>query len=245
MQLLDDNGLMHFLFPEMPGFDYGFNIYGLRNGSGVLLIDAAFRSQARAVNQRLKEMGLAVTHVLATHFHNDHISGLLALPEGISVLGSPEYGKTLSKTLPQTIAPVSFTEPFRFGRFTLRFEPAPGHSPCSVYTLIDHDLIHAGDNLMARSDGRRILPWVEREGIANHIASLEHLAENHGNRTVLLSHGKSIRGEDSIAREIGLRLHYLNAVQHPSPTLTLKEALPDHAGNWVCTEFFHQLVRIS
>ncbi len=50
-----ENGLILFNFPEVEGFDYGFNLYGLRNEDDILLIDAAFRSQARRVLRELRE----------------------------------------------------------------------------------------------------------------------------------------------------------------------------------------------
>jgi len=236
-----ENGVFCFVFPELEGFDYGFNLYGIRSGSSVLLIDAAFRSQMRTVKGSLAEDDLEITHVVATHFHNDHIAGLMALPETVQVLGSPAYGKTLSKDIPQSVKPVSFSEPFMFGDFTLKFIPAPGHSPCSMMVDISGEYLHAGDNLMSRYDGKRILPWVQRKHIGEHIRSLEML-KGMGRNRIILSHGPMLESREKIEEEIDLRLYYLNRVLYPGWNPTLDEALPDNSDNWVSTEFFNQLM---
>lgn len=234
-------GLDCFVFPERDGFDYGFNIYAMKSGNEILLVDAAFRSQIREVLKHLRGEGLNVTHVVASHFHNDHIAGLMALPETVQVLGSPEYGKTLSKDIPQSVTPVSFSQPFVYGDFNLRFIPAPGHSPCSILTDVDGEFLHAGDNLMARYDGRRILPWVRRNCMGDHIHSLKKLKDMKRDR-VLLSHGPMLAGEEIIEKEIDLRLHYLTAIEKSGPDLSLEEALPDDPAGWVSKHFFSELM---
>lgn len=243
MHLQDiEYGLINFHFPEVEGFDYGFNLYGLRNGDHILLIDAAFRSQAREVLRKLSEMDLSLTHLVATHFHNDHIAGLMALPEGITLLGSPEYRRTLEKVIPQKVTPVTFEESFDFGHFTLRFIPAPGHSPCSILIDINGEYLHAGDNLMARYDGRRILPWVQREHVEEHIQALQMIKAMKTDR-VLLSHGPMIEGKKNIAREIDLRILYLEEMLNPSPGITLEEVLCDSPENWVGHDHFRELLK--
>ncbi len=236
-----ENGLILFNFPEVEGFDYGFNLYGLRNEDDILLIDAAFRSQARRVLRELRK-GLSLTHLVATHFHNDHIAGLMALPEGITLLGSPKYRRTLSKHIPQKVTPVQFEEAFSFGRFSLRFIPAPGHSQCSILIDINGEYLHAGDNLMARYDGRRILPWVQRGHIEEHIQSL-NLIRAMKTDGVLLSHGPMIEGKKNIAREIDLRIMYLEKMLDPSPGITLEEVLADSPENWVGHDHFREILK--
>lgn len=233
--------MRNFHFPEIEGFSYGFNIYALQSGRKALLMDAAFRSQALVVKKKLAEEGIELSHIAVTHFHNDHIAGLMTLDPGITVLGSPEYRRTLSKNIPQTVTPVSFKEPFRFGEHVLRFIPAPGHSPCSIFIDIDGEYLHVGDNLMSRYDGKRLLPWVEHEFIQDHIGSLEMLRSMKRNR-LILSHGPMIEGEEAVSREIDMRLHYLNCVKNPTGDLTIEEALPDHPDNWVGQEHFRQLM---
>lgn len=242
--LKQTDDFLSFQFPEEKGFDYGFNICALMNGKKALLIDTAFRSQIAEVKKYLADQGLELTHVLASHFHNDHIAGLMHLPRDITVLGSPEYRTTLAREIPQHVSPVSFSEPFHFGNFTLWFTPAPGHSPCSILTDINGLYLHVGDNLMGRLDGRRILPWVERKHIESHISSLELLKSMNKDR-IILAHGPILTGRERVAEEIDVRLFYLNALKNADDSLTIEKALPDNPENWVCKEFFSQLMEPS
>jgi len=236
-----ENNFLNFRFPEEDGFLYGFNLYALVNGIDVLLIDTAFRTQARQVNEALTSRGLRLTHVLITHFHPDHVAGLTALDADITVLGSPEYKKTLKKEIQQTVTPISFSEGFVFGDFKLSFTPAPGHSPCSILIDVNGKYLHAGDNLMSRYDGKAILPWVEFHELGNHISSLEMLKAMSRDR-ILLGHGPALLNKSHINQSIDDRLSYLRSVLNSSGTCSWEEAISDCSCHFAGREFFEQLV---
>lgn len=226
-------------FPLKKGFSYGFNIFRLKGSRGDLIIDTAFRSQVREV------IAVAnISRVVISHFHNDHVSGLLALPSDLPVHGSPRYAETLGKDIPQKVIPVDFDSPLPFEDHELRFIPSPGHSTCSIFTDIDGRWLHVGDNLMGRYDGKRIIPWVMRKDIPEHISSLELLRGMQRDR-VIPSHGPVLTGAKRIREEIDLRLFYLERMLDPSAKLTLEEALPDSPENWVGSEHFQQLMEES
>lgn len=232
--------LLNYRFPEEEGFLYGFNLYALLNGKDVMLIDSAFRTQSKQVLSNLKSRGLRLTHVLVTHFHADHVAGLAAIDPGVTVLGSPEYRKTLTKDISQRIAAVAFSDGFSFGDFTLSFIPAPGHSACSILVDINGKYLHAGDNLMSRYDGKAILPWVEHHQLENHISSLEMLREMKRDR-VLLAHGPEICGKETITQAIDDRLSYLRAVLDSEGNTSFEEAVSGSSCSFVGEEFFRQL----
>jgi glyoxylase-like metal-dependent hydrolase (beta-lactamase superfamily II) len=133
------------------------------------------------------------------------------------VLGSRQCGPLLEwedEIERGDCAPTDFVEDVdsvTFGEFTLRFLPAPGHSDCSIYTIINDRYVHVADNLMASNDGVPILPWATFDKVPEHIRSLEKLNEFKV-YTLLLSHGKSITGESMVVAEIDNRLKYLQAV---------------------------------
>lgn len=235
-----ENCLLNYRFLAEEGFLYGFNLYALLNGKDVMLVDTAFRSQAKQVKKDLTSKGLRLTHVLLTHFHPDHVAGLIALDPEITVLGSPEYKKTLTKDIPQKVTPVSFSEGFQFGEFTLSFTPAPGHSACSILIDINSKYLHAGDNLMSRYDGNAILPWVEYHKLADHISSLEMLKRMKRVR-IILSHGPELSGEEEIIRAIDDRLSYLKAVLNSAGRCSWAEAISGCSCNYTGREFFEQL----
>ncbi len=237
-----ENNFLNFRFPEEDGFLYGFNLYALVNGIDVLLVDTAFRTQARQVNEALTLRGLRLTHVLLTHFHPDHVAGLTALDAEITVLGSPEYKKTLRKEIQQTVTPVSFSEGFKFGEFDLSFTPAPGHSPCSILIDVNGKYLHAGDNLMSRYDGKAILPWVEYHEIASHISSLEMLKAMNRDR-ILLGHGPALLNNSDINQSIDDRLSYLRSILNSSGKCSWEEAIHGCSCEFTGKEFFEQLKR--
>lgn len=235
-----ENNFLNYRFPEEEGFAYGFNLYALVSDTDVIIIDAGFRTQAKMVYNDILLRGLKLTHVLMTHFHPDHVNGLVALPEDITVLGSPEYHRTLRKKIPQTVTPLSFSDGFRFGDFSLSFTPAPGHSPCSILIDINGRYLHAGDNLMSRYDGKAILPWVEYNELANHISSLEMLKAMHRDR-VLLGHGPALLNSMEINQAVDDRLSYLKTVLSSSGKCTWEEAIHGCSCEFAGKEFFHQL----
>jgi hydroxyacylglutathione hydrolase len=232
--------MFNYRFPEEDGFLYGFNLYALLNGSDVLLFDAAFRTQAKQVVQFLESRSLKLTHLIVTHFHPDHIAGLSVLDPGITVLGSPEYGRTLARDLPQKITPVSFTDGFSFGDFNLKFIPAPGHSACSIFVDINGEYLHAGDTLMARYDGKAILPWVVYHQLENHISSLKKLLEM-GRDKVILGHGPEIHGKVAVKEAVDDRLSYLAAVLESKGNCTYNQAVSGCSCSFAGEEFFREL----
>ena len=122
-----------------------------------------------------------------------------------------------------------------FGKFTLRFLPAPGHSDCTIYTIIDERYVHVADNLMASNDGVPILPWALFDEVPAHIRSLEKLGE-FKNHTLLLSHGQSITGE-SVAVEVDSRLKYLRAVLEGEGEISYEQAVKDCACDFLHSEW--------
>ncbi len=236
-----EKDFLNYRFPLKEGFRYGFNLYALIAGKNVMLFDSAFRSQIKEVKSDLGSRGLKITHVIATHFHNDHIAGLMALDEDVTVSGSPDFEKTLSKKLPQQVTPVSFNGSRTFGDFFLTFTPSPGHSACSIVTEINKKYLHIGDNLMSRYDGKAILPWVQYNFLERHIDSLKNI-RNRGKSVILQSHGPAIIGEQNIKNAIDNRLSYLETVFNSDGNCTYQEAIKNCTCEFVGTEFFDFLI---
>ncbi len=226
--LITDN-LYQYQFPPEEGKQYGFNLYALASGEKVLLIDTAYEQQAAEALVDLVSNGYGLEHILISHFHPDHISGLNVLPAA-TVWGSDQYAATLDEHYaPQeqlSFSPVqtlSESSRLEFGAFTLSFRSAPGHSCCSMFTIIDEHCIHVADNLIAANDGTPILPWSPLDQMDDHIRSLQLLKELQP-QVVLLGHGKSIAGEAAICAEIDDRLKYLYAVRETNGAATFEEA---------------------
>ncbi len=202
--------LVLYQFPHRPQRHVGANVYALldERAKAAMLIDTAYEEQARVVVCDLGERGYRVTAALISHFHEDHIVGLRALP-GVRVVGSPHAGQLLA-AWPDAKERVRFAPAqevgegtrLRFGDTVLRFECAPGHAPCSLHTWIGEDFLHVGDNLIASNEGEPVLPFVY--DAPAHVASLEQIVA-HCDRTLLLGHGKPIPPVTAVA-EVELRL---------------------------------------
>lgn len=225
---VSDN-LYHYLFPPEGGNAYGFSLYTLISGSDVLLIDTAYEEQAAQVLADLQAGGLSLRQVLISHFHDDHIAGLKVLPP-VTVWGSEQYPASLDETLSaqewQAFPPVhelSGSSVLEFGEFTLTFQPAPGHSSCSIYSIINGQVVHVGDNLMAANDGTPLLPWVLFAQVGQMVQSLQRLQALQP-QLLLLSHGRPIAGPAAIQSEIDDRLVYLRAVMESGGEISFEEA---------------------
>lgn len=234
--------IVQYRFPPEPRKHYGFSIVALldENAKRALLIDTAYEEQAAAVLVDLTECGFAVGGVIVSHFHPDHVTGLKALPR-VPVYGSARFEETLRyytddeerRTFAPT-DPVTAETRFGFGSHDLTFRLAPGHSPCSMYTLIGERFIHVADNIMTSNSGQDILPWAEFALVEDHVRSLETLRE-FSSRTLLLSHGIVLEGEQKIGRAIDDRVSYFRAVREGDGRISYDEAVMD------CTcDFLHQ-----
>jgi len=212
-------GVVRYRFPPREGKHFGFNLYALLDEAArqALLIDTGYEEHAAAVLRDLQERGYTLERVVLSHFHPDHILGLRALPQ-VPIVGSPRYEETLCEYGPReeweefvpTLTPGE-AAPVLFGPFHLRFQLAPGHSPCSQYTLIDSEFIHVADNVMTSNDGLDILPWAAFGYVSDHIASLEHLRSSI-DRTFLLGHGVEMRDRAIKESAIENRIRYFRNV---------------------------------
>ena len=211
--------IVQYRFPPESGKQYGFNITALldEDKKRALLIDTAYEEQAAAVHAALAARGIELEGVIVSHFHPDHVTGLKVLPRR-TIYGSARHDETLRhyaddeerRVFTPTDA-VSGKTRFTFGRLKLAFRLAPGHSPCSMYTLIGERFLHVADNIMTSNTGQDILPWAAYDLIQDHIESLEALREL-GSRTLLLSHGIVLGDDRSIREAIANRVTYSRAV---------------------------------
>ncbi len=213
------SGLVQYQFPPRDDKHFGFNLHALldEGSRSALLIDTGYEEHAAAVLADLRANGYELKVAVISHFHPDHILGLQALPQ-IDVMGSPRCEETLTQYGAreewEIFVPTRVTQEdseIRFGRFHLRFRYAPGHAPCSQYTLIDDTFVHVADNVMTSNDGQDILPWAEFDAISDHITSLKMLREFKG-RTFLLSHGCALAEDQTQLEAISNRIRYFRNV---------------------------------
>ena len=132
----------------------------------------------------IAEQGLTVTHILLTHAHVDHVSGVA---EAKRTLHAPIYLHGADQSLYDNAArqgamfgiqveqppPVDryyeATEPLTFGDYVVEAHHTPGHAPGGVCLAVSKagetapPALFAGDNLFAGSIGRTDLPGGDYE----------------------------------------------------------------------------------
>lgn len=139
---------------------------------------------APAILQRVRELGVRVTHVLHTHGHFDHISateGVLAgLPERVPLGAHPAdaylytaEAAALAETfgyppIPERALPdlaLDDDAVVRVGTLALRVAHTPGHTPGSIALICEPWCVLAGDTLFRRGIGRTDLAGGDEEAI--------------------------------------------------------------------------------
>jgi len=239
-----DEGIRQYRFPPHDGRVYGFNILALfdRDAKTAWLIDTAYAAEATEARSALEDEGYRITGVVLSHFHPDHTGGLQALPR-VEILGSPHAPETLSMfgepAQWESLRPTRTTDTsdtVHFGPFVLRFLAAPGHSPCSQYTMIDEKYVHVADNVMTSNDGQDILPWAEFERIGDHVHSLE-LLRTLTDRIALLSHGVTIEDPALLERAIDNRIAYLQAVLDGKGKIDIDQATAKCTCDFLCKQW--------
>jgi glyoxylase-like metal-dependent hydrolase (beta-lactamase superfamily II) len=224
--------IVQYRFEPETGKHYGSNLTALldeENGRS-LLIDTAYEAQAAEAYADLTNRGFELAAVIVSHFHPDHVMGLKALPQ-MTVYGSGRCKETLrlypdedERRAISPTDPVDDGAQVSFGPFDLAFRFAPGHSACSMYTLIGDDFLHVADNIMTSDAGQDVLPWAAYDLIEDHIRSLEALRPL-CERTLLLSHGIVLDDSETIHAAIDNRVAYFRAVLAGDGRIPYEEAV--------------------
>lgn len=155
------------IFKPFYYFDTGCAAYVF--GCGGLGIGAVVDPQAREVDAYLafaQSKGLAITHVIDTHVHADHLSGGRELAERAGA----RYCLHRSADVGFAFTPLDDGEVVELGNTKLRVLHTPGHTPESV-CLVVTDLrrgpepwfVLTGDTLFVGAVGRPDLPGRARE----------------------------------------------------------------------------------
>jgi glyoxylase-like metal-dependent hydrolase (beta-lactamase superfamily II) len=225
-------GIIHYIFDPLPGKHFGNSITALINDKKALLIDTAFENQALLVFEEMKSNGIEIENIIISHFHDDHMQGLKALPK-VPVYGSIHYKTTLDmwteKEEHKYFTPTNIIEEeysINFGKHSITLIPFPGHSLCTLIIKINEQYIHIADELMFSIDGLPILPSADPHCIKRHIESLNKL-KKFISFILIPSHGLEIHGSQKIEREINNRVAYFSSVLNNSGRISFEEAIKD------------------
>jgi glyoxylase-like metal-dependent hydrolase (beta-lactamase superfamily II) len=128
-------------------------VYVLSDDDGVaMLVDPAFEKEA--VLQRVRDLGVRVTHVLATHGHPDHVLATGFMREK---LGARVVAHASADHAPVDVR-VEDGATFRVGAVEVRVVHTPGHRFDSVCYQVDGTHLLTGDTIFVGECGRVDLP---------------------------------------------------------------------------------------
>ncbi len=223
-------GIILYTFRPDPGRHFGYNITAVIHENKAILIDTAYEDQALQVVQDLTDNGIVIEKIIISHFHDDHIYGLKALPQ-VPVYGSAHYQTTLDmwtkKEDHQYFKPAVLVGKYlqiNFGKHQLTLISFPGHSECGILVNINDKYVHIGDELLFSNDGEPLLPSIDyHRFVKRHLESLTRLKE-YIQYTLIPSHGRVISGKKDIEKDIVNRTRYLHAIYSSQEKITYEEA---------------------
>ncbi len=211
---------------------YITNITVVIDEARALIIDTGYIGQGDEVASFLEAKGVTAEIVAFSHFHPDHIYGGKAFP-GCKFIGSKyykqnfEYFKKLHPENKFIVPEILVDENYdiQFGTHKISFVHMPGHSECTIVTIIDEKIIYVADLILNTTEGKTIIPYVcEGGSFEEHISSLNKIMDLNCD-VMLLAHGHYIKGNDKIKEAIEDRLYYLNKVKESNGTLKLRECV--------------------
>jgi glyoxylase-like metal-dependent hydrolase (beta-lactamase superfamily II) len=186
-------------------------------GGQVALVDAGQDTAGRALLAAMAKMHIdraAVSAILLTHGHNDHIGGVKLFPEAqvmaleaaVPVVeGHARSGGPLTWFLPARATGITVTRPlhdgetFMLGDKSVHVFAVPGHTAGSAAYLID-DVLFIGDSADVQADGSMVgAPWIFSDSRTQNRASLRRLARELGQsnvpvRAIVPAHSGAVDG---------------------------------------------------
>lgn len=231
-----------FIFGPRKNTKFGYNFYVLVDGNQALIIDTGFREHAYEVKEYLAQMDIAITKVIFTHFHLDHINGLNALDK-VEIIGSDSYQEALDiyvdkekQDFYKPTTPIHDDYEFEFGGFKIKMMKSPGHAQCSMLTLINDKYLHVGDELMFSNEGLSVIPLVGKTKIKRQLSSLENLKQ-YVNYIILTSHGETDQNEGELLKQIDHRIKYLRAIDESKEKISFEQAVSDTGSDFLHPEW--------
>ena len=164
------------------------NCYLLCDESAKLCAVVDPGGDAAKIAAAVEDSGCALTAVLLTHGHYDHVGAVKGLRERWNAV--PVYlnerdlirsdDKRTARLFPDIGETLSYDEgdEITFGDIGVKVMAMPGHTPGGV-ALIVGDAIFCGDTLFASSMGRKDLPGGSEEAMLSSLARLGGLAGNY------------------------------------------------------------------
>jgi glyoxylase-like metal-dependent hydrolase (beta-lactamase superfamily II)/rhodanese-related sulfurtransferase len=94
------------------------------------------------------DLGATITHVLDTHIHADHVSGLREVADAANAVAAlPERAAARGVTYADSVATLDAGDEISVGGATITVRPTPGHTSGMTTYRVDDELALTGDTL--------------------------------------------------------------------------------------------------
>jgi hydroxyacylglutathione hydrolase len=132
----------------------------LTDNYGVLIHDSESKQtasidapEAAPIKSALQERGWRLTHLFATHHHDDHIAGIVELKQEFNLrVYGPSHD---TRPIPRIDQPLTGGDNFVFGSSEVSVIATPGHTRGHIaYYMPGEHLLFAGDTLFSLGCGR-------------------------------------------------------------------------------------------
>jgi glyoxylase-like metal-dependent hydrolase (beta-lactamase superfamily II) len=209
-----------------------------------LVLDTAFPEYAEMVKKDLETNGIKPGIIVLSHHHPDHAGGCSVFP-GIPIYASRHYEANYENCI-RWKPDLTFIRPthtlkdgdtMSFGAFQLKFMEAPGHSRCSLMTLINDDVLHIGDLLMYDAGPILNLPYISMGGSYKQYIDTLQLLKTIEYKTMLIAHGTATDDRSMITDAIDDYIYYLEKVLDTKGTLPLPSCLKKNMSSYAHPEY--------
>lgn len=209
---LENDILIYQFLPEKMSI-IGINIFVILNNLEAIIIDTGYRRHFLQVLKDLKAKKIVISKVILTHFHPDHIGGLLRV-KNAEIIGSifardtlKKYVREYLKYLP-TIVVVDKMK-IQVGRHLFTLKINKGHSIDGLLIVLNEKYLFVGDDIICNNEGDKVLPFCSENDIVAHIESIQKIITLIGNKIILPSHGLPLKNPEEILNDLVSRLTYL------------------------------------
>jgi glyoxylase-like metal-dependent hydrolase (beta-lactamase superfamily II) len=229
---LNEN-LLQFIFPseneEVVAQDIRLTV--LVDNQRALIIDSGYEVHSSLLRKTLENLGYQPHTLILSHYHPDHAAGAVAF-EGCAIYASPHYRRSYEfykKIFPDQrfLKPthtVQDGDSLNFGDHQIQFIETPGHSPCSITTIINNTVFHIGD-MLAYAGKRLSIPFLASGGdFKTFIESLQRVQQMKP-LTLIPAHGASQDGVQHNQSELQRAVHYLQRMLETQGQAPLEKLL--------------------
>jgi metallo-beta-lactamase class B VIM len=200
LQQLKPGVWVHTSWQRLPdGAWFPSNGLVVRDGDQLIMVDTAWGEQetARLLARIARTIGLPVSGVIATHFHDDRVGGARELASrGIALLATPDTQRRAAEVLPSQARTAFRGElPLRAVGDVTRvglleiFYPGPGHAPDNVVVWLERDRLLFG-GCAVKSAASRSLGNVADADLGAWPSAIDRVRDRYGSAEIVVpGHG--------------------------------------------------------